>query len=87
MNGLRHQKESLHALFDQTLEEAVPERLLRTTQRQRSRWGCIAAALSWLAIGGIAGFAVRGAPANAPAPTMPPLRTLSIRRKSGTRSR
>ena len=32
--------------------------------------GGIAAALSWLAIGVIVGFVVRGAPANAPAPTL-----------------
>ena len=65
----RRHKEALHTLFDATLEEPVPARLLHSAQARRSRvWG-IAAAAAWLSIGSVIGFILRGAP---PAPASPP---------------
>lgn len=56
------QKEVLHALFDPVLEEPVPDRLLRSARRPaRSRIvPKLAAAIAWMVIGTIAGFALRG---------------------------
>jgi anti-sigma factor RsiW len=71
INAWRRHKEALHAAFDGALEDAVPERLLRAARPQKNRlWG-IAATVSWLAIGGIIGFILRGAqPAPVLAPTL-----------------
>lgn len=67
----RRHKEALHAAFDDALEEAVPERLLRAARPARNRLWAIAAAVSWLSIGVLAGFILRGAPrAAAPATTL-----------------
>lgn len=56
----RRQKEALHALFDGVLTEPVPARLL---ERPRARRPLLrmAAVLAWLAVGGVAGWALRGA--------------------------
>ncbi|HSD60067.1 MAG TPA: anti-sigma factor [Burkholderiales bacterium] len=62
----RRQNEALHALFDGVLTEPVPARLLG---RPRPRWPLLrmAAVVAWLAVGGVAGWALRGAtPAAAP---------------------
>jgi len=65
----RCHKEALHAAFDDALDEPVPERLLRAakTQQRPGPWR-MAAAVAWLAIGGLIGFILRGAPPSA-APT------------------
>ncbi|MBI4742622.1 MAG: anti-sigma factor [Betaproteobacteria bacterium] len=81
VNAWRRQNEALHARFDGTLEEAVPERLRRAARPQRNSqnppnppkspkspvWR-MAAALVWLGIGTATGLVLRGAPA--PAPTL-----------------
>jgi len=56
----RQQNDALHALFDPVLEEPVPSGLLA---KPRSRWPLLrhAAVLAWLALGGVAGWALRGA--------------------------
>ncbi len=63
------QKEALHALFDGVLAEPVPARLLEQPRARRPLLR-MAAALAWLAVGGVAGWALRGAP---PAPHVSPL--------------
>jgi anti-sigma factor RsiW len=71
INAWRRHKEVLHATFDHSLEEVIPERLLRAARPQRNRLRGIAAVLGWLTIGGIAGFILRGAPpATAPVSTL-----------------
>lgn len=68
----RRHREAMQTAFDGALEDPVPERLLRAARPQRKRlWG-IAAMLGWLAIGGIAGFILRGAP-----PASTPVSTLA----------
>ncbi len=61
----RRQKEGLRALFDPVLDEAVPQRLLDAASgkvrpvRRRApplRW---AAAVAWLALGGLLGYGLR----------------------------
>ena len=56
--AFRAQKEALHALFDPVLAEPVPPRLLQ--RRRRFPLMRVAAAVAWLAVGGAAGWAVRG---------------------------
>lgn len=69
----RCHKEALHAAFDVALDEPIPGRLLRAAQPQQGqRLWRLAAAVAWLAIGGLIGFIVRGAP-----PTVAPLPTLA----------
>ena len=69
----RQYKEALHAAFDGTLDEPVPARLLRAAQAQPAhRMLRLAAAVAWLAIGGVIGFILRGAP-----PTVGPMQTLA----------
>ena len=65
----RRHKEALHAMFDRTLEEPVPERLQRSARPQRHRFWGFAAAASWIAIGGIFGFMLRGVPPTTPVST------------------
>jgi anti-sigma factor RsiW len=67
----RRQKEALHALFDPVLAEPVPTRLL---ERPRARPPLLrmAAVVAWLAVGGAAGWALRGM-GPAPAPHAVPL--------------
>ncbi|MCC6530999.1 MAG: anti-sigma factor [Burkholderiales bacterium] len=60
VNDIREQRARLHAAFDGVLDEAVPARLMRPV-RQRSRFGAIAAAFAWLAIGVAVGWMVRDA--------------------------
>lgn len=72
VHAWRRQKESLHALFDETLEEPVPERLLLAARRRQNPrgWG-MAAAVAWLSIGVVVGFVVRGGtPVSTPMPTL-----------------
>lgn len=57
------QREALHALFDAALEEPPPIRLQRSAMAKpwwRQRLPRIAAAVLWLALGGVAGFIARG---------------------------
>jgi anti-sigma factor RsiW len=66
VDAWRRQKEALRLQFDGALEEPVPDRLQRAALRGPSRlWG-IAAALGWIAVGGTAGFLLRGQPAAPP---------------------
>ncbi len=83
VNAWRRQNEILHARFDGTLEETVPERLRRAARPQPNSLNPLnplnslnspvwrmAAALAWLGIGTAIGFVLRGAPGSAPAPTL-----------------
>jgi len=56
----RRQNDALHALFDPVLEEPLPPGLLT---RPESRWPLLrhAAVIAWLAVGGVAGWSMRGA--------------------------
>lgn len=64
------QSAALHHLFDDVLDEPIPARLLEAASAvQRGRRFLprfspqrVAAAVLWLAIGGVIGFALRGAP-------------------------
>jgi len=68
----RRQKEILHAAFDPVLEEPVPDRLsLRARPRPAMPFRAIAAAVGWLALGAVVGYALRGAPS--PGETPPTL--------------
>jgi anti-sigma factor RsiW len=59
----RRQKEALHAAFDTALDEPIPGRLARAAQPQAApKLWRLAAAVAWLAIGGLIGFIGRGAP-------------------------
>jgi anti-sigma factor RsiW len=62
----RRQREALHALFDGVLTEPVPPRLLERPRPRRPLLRA-AAVVGWLALGGVAGWALRGAgPGTAP---------------------
>lgn len=64
----RAQNDALRAAFHPVLDEAIPERLLDAARTQERRpWG-IAAALAWIALGGVAGWAVNEAYRSAPIP-------------------
>lgn len=62
------QNERLHRTFDPVLDEAVPARLTETVRASRRMPPLrLAAAIAWLAVGGVVGYAVRGyLPAAAP---------------------
>lgn len=56
----RAQNRALQALFGPVLDEPVPARLEETlAQRQRLPWR-VAAALAWIAVGGMTGFLLHG---------------------------
>lgn len=58
------QNEALHSAFDKVLEEPVPQRLQDIaggTSRRHGVWSPMAAAVAWLSIGGVIGFAAHGA--------------------------
>jgi anti-sigma factor RsiW len=63
VEGWRAQKEALHAAFDTCLDEPVPQRLRDAAAgKARQRWfPQMAAALAWLTLGGVIGFALHGA--------------------------
>lgn len=67
----RLQGEALHRAFDPVLGEPVPARLTETVRISRRLPPLrLAAAIAWLAVGGVVGYAVRGyLPAAAPQPT------------------
>lgn len=67
----RRQKEGLHALFDPVLAEPVPARLLERPP-ERPPLLRMAAVVAWLAVGAVAGWALRGA-GPVPAPHAVPL--------------
>lgn len=56
----RLQGERLHRAYDPVLGEAVPARLTDAARSPRRPPLRLAAAIAWLAIGGIVGYAVRG---------------------------
>ncbi len=56
----RLQGERLHRAFDPVLDEAVPARLAEAARPSRRLPLRLAAAVAWLAIGGVVGYAVRG---------------------------
>lgn len=57
----RLQGEALHRAFDPVLDEPVPARLMETVRASRRLPPLrLAAAVAWLAIGGVVGYAVRG---------------------------
>lgn len=61
LQGWKRQKELLHEAFDPVLEEPVPARLAdAASRRPRSRLWRVAAAVGWIAIGSVAGYALRG---------------------------
>lgn len=64
----RLQGEALHRAFDPVLDEPVPARLTETVRASRRMSPLrLAAAIAWLAVGGVVGYAVRGyLPAAAP---------------------
>ncbi len=64
IHAWKAQKEALHAAFDKVLDEPVPQRLRDAANGGGRRTGIplrIAAAVGWLALGGIIGYAVHGA--------------------------
>jgi len=63
------QNDALRAAFHSVLDEPIPDRLLEATRPQRRRPWAIAAALAWMALGGVAGWAVNEAYRLAPSPT------------------
>jgi anti-sigma factor RsiW len=67
----RLQGERLHRAFDPVLDEPVPARLMETARTaRRTPTLRLAAAVAWLAVGGVIGYAVRGTlPAAAPQAT------------------
>jgi anti-sigma factor RsiW len=69
--GWRIQNEHLHRTFDPVLDEPVPSRLAETVYAFRRMPPLrLAAAVAWLAVGSVVGYAMRGhLPANAPQPT------------------
>ncbi len=55
----RNQSAGLHRLYDRVLDEPIPVRLLPALRPERGRvWRAVAAAVAWLAIGGVIGFLV-----------------------------
>jgi len=55
----RQQNQTMRALFDPVLDEPVPASLTATLARRSAPWAR-AAAVAWLAVGGIVGYAVHG---------------------------
>ena len=75
----KRQKELLHTAFDPVLEEPVSSRLINAAQRPGSpRLWRMAAVVGWLAIGTIAGYALRGAVTPSAATTPPLARNAAI---------
>lgn len=64
----RTQSEQLRAAFAPVLDEPVPERLARALQPRRARWLRVAAALAFVALGGILGWQLHGVWAERPEP-------------------
>lgn len=64
----RAQKEALHAAFDERFEAPIPERLRRAAVRSPRWQHAMAAAIVWLAVGGVTGYAVRGMLSATPGP-------------------
>jgi len=71
----RAQSEALRAAYRPVLDEPIPARLLDATRPQRRRPWAIAAALAWMVLGGVAGWAVNEAtrPGASPARAQAPL--------------
>ncbi len=66
----RIQNERLHRAFDPVMNEAVPARLAETAARPASLVPLrLAAAVAWLAVGGVVGYALRGAVPPSPSAT------------------
>ncbi len=57
----RAQNTQLHRHFDRVLDEPIPARLSEAVRRRRTRPQRLAAALAWLALGGVLGFVLRDA--------------------------
>ncbi len=64
----RAQNEALRVAFKPVLDEPIPDRLLDATQPRPRRPWAIAAALAWMALGGVAGWAVNETYRPAPSP-------------------
>lgn len=66
----RAQSARLHRAYDAVLDQPIPARLLPPAQAPR--WIDLrrAAAIGWLALGGVVGFALRGAPEPADGPAL-----------------
>ena len=56
----RKQNQTLHALFDPTLEEPLPAALQRRQSRSNPQWQRVAAMVSTLALGLVLGYGLRG---------------------------
>lgn len=68
VRAYRAQNAALQAMFAPVLEEPVPARLTEALQPKRQSWNMrAAAAVAWLAIGGVAGYLVHDGFAPAPA--------------------
>lgn len=67
----RAQNETLCAAFAPVLDEPVPERLLRAAQPRRANLWRVAAALAWIALGGVLGWVLNE--------TVPPARQVAQR--------
>ncbi|GAB4177640.1 MAG: anti-sigma factor [Rhodocyclaceae bacterium] len=71
MDAWREQSRRLHETFDAVLEEPLPARLTEPLRAGPPRGALrIAAALGWLALGGVIGFALRTAPPSVPAASL-----------------
>ncbi len=69
VRAYREQNAALQAMFAPVLDEPLPARLTEMLQPKRSGWSMrVAAAVAWLAVGGIAGYLVHDG--LAPAPTV-----------------
>jgi anti-sigma factor RsiW len=60
VQAYHQQNHAMRALFDPVLNEPVPAPLTATLARRSAPWTRAAAAVAWLAVGGIAGYAVHG---------------------------
>jgi anti-sigma factor RsiW len=57
----REQNRMLHGLFDDVLQEPVPQRLTAITAgKSRRKLYRVAAVIAWLTVGGVGGFLLRG---------------------------
>ncbi len=65
----RIQGEQLHCAFDPVLDEAVPARLTEAAKPASRLPLRMAAAVAWLAVGGVVGYAVRDSAPPAPQPS------------------